>query len=791
MAMLSQMQLEDLQQDKSGVFAEFLAMEPPAMNGEDILKKWEELYDEQMANVVLKTTVGPSDDTSNPVFPYEKLQAVIRDGGNWKWPRMWQRLDEIERRGTAFREGERLNFAMPNKNTGVTPMRCLVVGGGPVGLRLAIELVMAGHKVTVFEKRRELRKDSGDLSQLGFTNRINRPHMWPFVRNDLAKLNGKDFMSRQVCYPVFTEPETSSIGIDELQCLLLKNALLLGVDFKLGVGYDNARVRTDPKSMMPTWEVECTYDEEAAKKYGREKGKHKETFDCLIGCDGPRSTVRDTQAKYFGNIEKRKFMDCVGIVANVRKVPKSRLKQMGFEYGQEPGDMNRSKMVFKDFFKTIADKADADIESLIYYKASFHNYCILVPKRTDLEKHGLSGKVYHFAAGRDKAADDAKSDEKAKLKEYCRKVLVAAGVPVDETAENGGFVDAPNDVMAFDFAECWNTKKSVVFNYPPCGYDVEVDGPWMGRNLIPFLALAGDALLEPFWPLGLGLKRGWQAIMDTCYAIDNLFNRSCHAKRLGKPGEVLGWEEHYEAHKEQVATNFELCNRLKICPELGKGEYDEKGPVITQLKKKIRDAEKPMLLVEVDPWTRYDTLAKEQGDSWKMLMRDDEWIHPQVQKCLNMQEYYQEVCKSGKNGEIEYEGKPLISINGKVVAGFGKAGTLDKGPAVTKAIASAAPPAAVPKGLPVNGMGMGVGMGIDPASLAKQAQAMEKEMRPDVPKPVAPPTIPKAQHAPAAVPAGMSAIKQAELAMIRSQIQSLEASLEAYRKAEQELLNSA
>jgi len=273
------------------------------------------------------------------------------------------------------------------------------------------------------------------MEVLGFTNRINRPHMWNFVRNDLAKLNGKDFMSRQACYPVFTEPETSSIGIDELQCLLLKNALLLGVDFRLGVGYENAKVRTDPTSMKPTWEVSCTYDAGAAEKFGRERGMQKMEFDCVVGCDGPRSTVRDSMQKHFGNIEKRKFMDCVGIVANVRKVPKSRLKQLGFAYGQEPNDMNKTKMVFKDFFQKLKEEADADIENLIYYKASNHNYTILVPKRADLVKHGLSGKVYHFAAGRENAANDQRSDEKAKLRAYVRRVLKAAGIPVVSSDE--------------------------------------------------------------------------------------------------------------------------------------------------------------------------------------------------------------------------------------------------------------------------------------------------------------------------------------------------------------------
>merc|ERR1711920_925281 len=138
--------------------------------------------------------------------------------------------------------------------------KVLVVGGGPIGLRMAIELAMGGHLVTLVEKRRELRNEDGTLKALGFTNRINRPHMWPFVRNDLAKLNGKDLLSRAAAYPVFTEPETSSIGIDELQVLLLKNALMLGVDVRLGVGYDNAEAVTDPKSCRPTGNCELKYD---------------------------------------------------------------------------------------------------------------------------------------------------------------------------------------------------------------------------------------------------------------------------------------------------------------------------------------------------------------------------------------------------------------------------------------------------------------------------------------------------------------------------------------------------
>merc|ERR1740123_2575157 len=382
-------------------------------------------------------------------------------------------------------------------------------------------------------------------------------------------------------------------------------------------------------------------------------GQNFVVFDVLMGCDGPRSTVRETQGRYFGNIEKRKFMDCVGIVANVRKVPRKRLKELGFDYGQEPKDMNRTKMVFKDFFAKIKSEAGADLENLIYYKASFHNYTILTPKRQDLIDNGLSGKVYTFAKARGEGQDD---DEKAKLKAYCKRVLKAAGIPVDDTMDNGGFVDVPNDVMAFDFAECWNTPKSIVFNLPPYDYDVDEHGAWMGRRLVPMIGLAGDALLEPFWPMGLGLKRGWQAIMDSAYAIDNLYNRTLFAGKTGKDPATMTWDDHYEALKEQVTTNFENCSRLKVGDDLGKGEYGDKSIVMTQLRKISKDCEKPPLEVEIDPATRYAGPEQEFNEKIRAMPKAEfeKWRHPVVQKALARMAFYSEKSKGGSRGEIEY-----------------------------------------------------------------------------------------------------------------------------------------
>ena len=77
--------------------------------------------------------------------PYsETFQAIFKE------TRLWQKFDEIERRGCRYRAGEELNFNMPNKNPNIKPQKICVVGGGPVGLRMAIELQMGGHQVKLF-----------------------------------------------------------------------------------------------------------------------------------------------------------------------------------------------------------------------------------------------------------------------------------------------------------------------------------------------------------------------------------------------------------------------------------------------------------------------------------------------------------------------------------------------------------------------------------------------------------------------------------------------------------------
>lgn len=226
--------------------------------------------------------------------------------------------------------------------------------------------------------------------------------------------------------------------------------------------------------------------------------------------------------------------------------------------------------------------------------------------------------------------------------------------------------------------------------------------------------------------MGLGLKRGWQALMDTCYAVDNLYNKELFCARKGKDPSSWTWDDHYEALTEQVAANFEFCNRLKVSEELGKGAYSETGPVLTQLKKLNKDAEIPTLEVEIDPWQRYQALEKENGDVWKTKMKDEKWVHPVVQKVLNKQEFYDKTGKS-KSGEFKYVGKKLISINGKVPGGAGGGGGGGSKPAAAAAPAAAEPAAAPEKKFDPVRRQPSIIKGPPLAELAKQSKVQIEE----------------------------------------------------------------
>jgi hypothetical protein len=617
---ISAMQLNKLAKEKTKLLQDLFAMEPlhvevkdpktkqplPHTQGEDVIYLWDKLYacDPVMKSIVVETVTGPStpgkdyyDDpkNANPAMPYQQLRALVGDGGFWKWPEIWKNLDILPRRGPAWRHiDDPTNLGkIQNPNPHIVPLNCLVIGCGPVGCRLAIELALGGHRVTIWEKRRQIiDPDTGLFEAVGFTNRVNRPHINNFCRNDLDRLNGRNFMTPKMCYPVFTNDHTSSIGIDECQMLLMKTALLIGVEIRLGVGYEKADVDIEnEKNQRPSWMIEYTADSIAQTRY-KMKSKGQQRFDALFGVDGGQSKVRVTQTDYLGTPRIKCFKKMFGIVSNLQKVSKTKLKEMGYGHGLEPDDLS------------------GGVTGIFFYKASYHNYFLVHPEADEMERNGIPWQgcfSFNKARGQKNPEKDAL---KEKLKKFMTKKARELNIPLDETLSNDGFVNAPNDVMSFDFSEFYHAEKSAAVNVPPLEWNADVDGEW--EVPVPLVALAGDAVADPNWILGVGLQRGWTSALDATFYADNLYNNKTF---IGRPFDEteqhdlpVEWSQHMDNMANLIMKVSNASREGKLSPEMGTGMLDEKGPVVKQISKVLKAKNQdfvPQYQCQVEPWGRY------------------------------------------------------------------------------------------------------------------------------------------------------------------------------------------
>lgn len=255
-------------------------------------------------------------------------------------------------------------------------------------------------------------------------------------------------------------------------------------------------------------------------------------------------------------------------------------------------------------------------------------------------------------------ANPFKDEEKGRLKQWVLQRCKELGIPVDETLPNNGFVEAPNDVMAFDFSEIWKCKKNFAVNIPPLDYDVGAQGDWAGRELVAPIGLVGDAVTEPFWIAGVGLQRGWNGIMDACYLIDNLYNLTFSG--APEPIEPTGWEDHMVKIQHLLPALYECSHDGRMTKEGLQGEYSDQGVVMMQLNKQMKDAEKPRWQLQIDPFTRYEPLAKLAADRYKgAKMLENQ--HPVVQRTLAL------LMGKRSDGMNPFCAKALVSVSGKDV----------------------------------------------------------------------------------------------------------------------------
>ncbi|XP_022375856.1 F-actin-methionine sulfoxide oxidase MICAL1 isoform X2 [Enhydra lutris kenyoni] len=261
---------------------------------------------------------------------YHKIKAQLN---YWSAKSLWAKLDK--RAGQpVYQQGR----ACPNT-------KCLVVGAGPCGLRAAVELALLGARVVLVEKRTKF-------------SRHNVLHLWPFTIHDLRALGAKKFYGR------FCTGTLDHISIRQLQLLLLKVVLLLGVEIHWGVTFTGLQ---PPPKKGSGWRAQLQPSAPAQLA--------NYEFDVLISAAGGKFvpegfTVREMRGKL-----------AIGITVNF-------VNGRTVEETQVPEISGVARIYNQSFFQSLLKATGIDLENIVYYKDDTH-YFVMTAKKQCLLRLGV------------------------------------------------------------------------------------------------------------------------------------------------------------------------------------------------------------------------------------------------------------------------------------------------------------------------------------------------------------------------------------------------------------------
>ncbi|XP_067292226.1 F-actin-monooxygenase mical2b isoform X2 [Pseudorasbora parva] len=376
---------------------------------------------------------------------YSSLKAAIT---YWKAKGLWGKLDK------------RASHKEYNKGKVCADTRCLIIGGGPCGFRTAIELALLGAKVVVIEKRDTF-------------SRNNVLHLWPYTIHDLRNLGAKKF------YGKFCAGSIDHISIRQLQLMLLKIALIVGVEVHVNVEF--VKLLEPPENQGtdgPGWRTEIRPTDHPISDY---------EFNVIIGADGRRSTL--------DGFRRKEFRGKLAIAITANFVNRNTTAEAKVE------EISGVAFIFNQkFFLELKEETGIDLENIVYYRDNTHYFVMTAKKQSLLDKGVI---INDYIETERLLANDNVNQEA--LLSYAR-----------EAADFGTNYQLPSldyainhygqpDVAMFDFT-CMYASENAALLREKCGHQLLV-------------ALVGDSLLEPFWPMGTGCARGFLAAFDTVWMV--------------------------------------------------------------------------------------------------------------------------------------------------------------------------------------------------------------------------------------------------------------------------------
>ncbi|XP_071189072.1 protein-methionine sulfoxide oxidase mical3b-like isoform X1 [Salvelinus alpinus] len=337
---------------------------------------------------------------------------------------------------------------------------CVIIGAGPCGLRTAVELGFLGARVVLLEKRDAF-------------SRNNVLHLWPFTIHDLRGLGAKKF------YGKFCAGAIDHISIRQLQLVLLKVALLLGVEVHVNVEFKGlVEPPADQEQQKVGWRVEVKPKSHPINQL---------QCDVVIGADGRRNTLPGFRRKEFrGKL-------AIAITANfmnrntTAEAKVEEISGVAFIFNQR-------------FFQELRDATGVDLENIVYYKDDTHYFVMTAKKQSLLEK----GVILRDSADTETLLSRGNVDQNALLA-YARE---AADFSTNHQLPSLDFAMnhyGQPDVALFDFTCMYASENAALVRQRH------------GHHLL--VTLVGDSLLEPFWPMGTGIARGFLAALDSAWMV--------------------------------------------------------------------------------------------------------------------------------------------------------------------------------------------------------------------------------------------------------------------------------
>ncbi|XP_053355821.1 protein-methionine sulfoxide oxidase mical3a isoform X27 [Clarias gariepinus] len=376
---------------------------------------------------------------------YHKLKSKLN---YWKAKALWAKIDK------------RASHKEYKKGRACANSKCLIIGAGPCGLRTAIELCFLGAKVVIVEKRDAF-------------SRNNVLHLWPFTIQDLRGLGAKKFHGK------FCAGSIDHISIRQLQLMLLKMALILGIEIHVNVEFKGLiEPPEDQENERIGWRAEI---------HPKTHPVSELEFDVIIGADGRRNTL--------SGFRRKEFRGKLAIAITANFINRNTTAEAKVE------EISGVAFIFNQkFFQDLREATGIDLENIVYYKDDTHYFVMTAKKQSLLEK----GVILHDYVDTEMLLSRSNVDQAALLS-YARE---AADFSTNHQLPKLDFAInhyGQPDVAMFDFTCMYASENAALVRQRN------------GHQLL--VALVGDSLLEPFWPMGTGIARGFLAAMDSAWMV--------------------------------------------------------------------------------------------------------------------------------------------------------------------------------------------------------------------------------------------------------------------------------